>query len=46
MAGRGGAASLALQVLAGKAVYRHQVADEITSAATMMDSIFGEAKGS
>jgi integrase len=29
-----------------KAVYRHQIADEITSAATVMDSIFGEAKGS
>lgn len=26
-----------------KAVYRHQIADEITSAATVMDSIFGEA---
>jgi hypothetical protein len=23
----------------------HQIADEITSAATVMDSIFGEAKG-
>jgi len=29
-----------------KAVYRHQLADEITSAATVMDSIFGEANGS
>jgi IS30 family transposase len=29
-----------------KAVYRHQIADEITSAATGMDSIFGEANGS
>jgi len=29
-----------------KTVYRHQIADEITSAATVMDSIFGEAKGS
>lgn len=29
-----------------KAVYRHQIADEITSAATVTDSIFGEAKGS
>ncbi len=29
-----------------KVVYRHQIADEITSAATVMDSIFGEAKGS
>jgi integrase len=29
-----------------KAVYRHQIADEITSAATVMDSIFGAAKGS
>jgi integrase len=29
-----------------KAVYRHQIADEITSAATVMDSIFGEANGS
>ena len=29
-----------------KAVYRHQIAHEITSAATVMDSIFGEAKGS
>ena len=29
-----------------KAVYRHQIADEVTSAATVMDSIFGEAKGS
>ena len=29
-----------------KAVYRHQIADEITSAAAVMDSIFGEAKGS
>jgi len=29
-----------------KAVYRHQIADEITSAATVMDSIFGQAKGS
>jgi hypothetical protein len=28
------------------AVYRHQIADEITSAATAMDSIFGEANGS
>jgi integrase len=28
-----------------KAVYRHQIADEVTSAATVMDSIFGEAKG-
>jgi hypothetical protein len=26
-----------------KIVYRHQIADEITSAATVMDSIFGEA---
>jgi integrase len=29
-----------------KAVYRHQIADEITSAATVMDSIFGEASSS
>jgi len=29
-----------------RAVYRHQIADEITSAATVMDMIFGEAKGS
>ena len=29
-----------------KAVYRHQIADEVTSVATAMDSIFGEAKGS
>jgi site-specific recombinase XerD len=29
-----------------KTVYRHQIADEITSAATAMDSIFGDAKGS
>ena len=29
-----------------KAVYRHQIADQITSAATVMDSIFGEASSS
>ncbi len=29
-----------------KTVYRHQIADEITSAATAMDAIFGEVKGS
>jgi integrase len=29
-----------------KAVYRHQIADEITTAATVMDSIFGEASSS
>jgi site-specific recombinase XerD len=29
-----------------KTVYRHQIADEITSAATVMDSIFGEASSS
>jgi integrase len=29
-----------------KAVYRHQIADEVTSVATAMDAIFGEAKGS
>ena len=29
-----------------KAVYRHQIADEITSVATAMDAIFGEAMGS
>jgi hypothetical protein len=29
-----------------KAVYRHQIADEITSVATAMDAIFGEARGS
>jgi integrase len=29
-----------------KAVYRHQIADEITSAATVMDSIFGETGSS
>jgi len=29
-----------------KAVYRHQIADEITSAATVMDAIFGEAGSS
>ena len=29
-----------------KAVYRHQIADEITSAAIAMDSIFGEAGSS
>lgn len=29
-----------------KIVYRHQIADEVTVAATAMDSIFGEASGS
>lgn len=29
-----------------KVVYRHQIADEITSAATAMDAIFGEASSS
>jgi integrase len=29
-----------------KAVYRHQIADEVTSVATAMDSIFGDASGS
>ena len=29
-----------------KAVYRHQIADQIASAATVMDSIFGEASSS
>jgi site-specific recombinase XerD len=29
-----------------KVVYRHQIADQITSAATVMDSIFGEASSS
>ena len=29
-----------------KAVYRYQIADEITSAASVMDSIFGEASSS
>jgi hypothetical protein len=29
-----------------KAVYRHVIADEITSAATAMDAIFGDASGS
>ena len=29
-----------------KAVYRHQIADEITSVATAMDVIFGEATSS
>jgi site-specific recombinase XerD len=29
-----------------KAMYRHQIADEITSAATAMDAIFGDASGS
>jgi hypothetical protein len=29
-----------------KAVYRHQIADEVTSVATAVDAIFGEAKGS
>ena len=29
-----------------KAVYRHRIADEITLAATAMDSIFGEASSS
>ena len=29
-----------------KAVYRHVIADEITSAATAMDAIFGEASSS
>jgi integrase len=29
-----------------KTVYRHQIADEITSAATVMDSIFGKARSS
>lgn len=29
-----------------KAVYRHQIADEVTSAATAMDAIFGDARGS
>ena len=29
-----------------KAVYRHQIADEITSVATAMDTIFGEATSS
>ncbi len=28
-----------------KAVYRHQIADEITSAATAIDAIFGDASG-
>ena len=28
-----------------KAVYRHQIADEITSAATTMDAIFRDASG-
>lgn len=28
-----------------KAVYRHQIADEITSAATAMDALFGDASG-
>ena len=31
---------------ATKVVYRHQIADEVTSVATAMDAIFGEAKGS
>jgi IS30 family transposase len=29
-----------------KVVYRHQLADEITTAATAMDAIFGAASGS
>jgi IS30 family transposase len=29
-----------------KAVYRHQIRDEVTAAATAMDGIFGEASGS
>jgi hypothetical protein len=29
-----------------KAVYRHQIADEITKVATAMDAIFGEASSS
>jgi integrase len=29
-----------------KAVYRHQIADEITAVATAMDAVFGEAQGS
>jgi len=29
-----------------RAVYRHQITDEITSAATAMDAIFGDASGS
>ena len=29
-----------------KAVYRHKIADEITSVATVMDSIFGKASSS
>jgi hypothetical protein len=29
-----------------KTVYRHQIADEIMSAATVMDSIFAEASSS
>jgi hypothetical protein len=29
-----------------KTVYRHQIADEITSAATAMEAIFGEASSS
>ncbi len=29
-----------------KAVYRHQIADEVTSVATAMDAIFGDASGS
>ncbi len=29
-----------------KAVYRHQIADKVTAAATVMDSIFGEASSS
>jgi IS30 family transposase len=29
-----------------RTVYRHQIADKVTVAATAMDSIFGEASGS
>ncbi|MGB6570565.1 MAG: tyrosine-type recombinase/integrase, partial [Trebonia sp.] len=29
-----------------KTVYRHQIADKVTVAATAMDAIFGEASGS
>lgn len=29
-----------------KTTYRHQIADKVTAAATVMDAVFGEAKGS
>lgn len=29
-----------------KTTYRHQIADKVTAAATVMDTVFGEASGS